>query len=86
MRGFGEALADLLCCDRLYLSLEWELELLLSLEEGVGDLLLLRLLAFDSLDAGAGCGGGAVTSPALDVSIFLSGEGSAELGGLLVFF
>lgn len=53
-------------------------------------MLLLRLLGFDSVAGpGAGAGGagaGAVTSAALDVSIFFSGDGSAERGGLFVFF
>ena len=43
LRGFGDTEADLDFCERLYRSLERELELLLSLDDGRGDLLLLLL-------------------------------------------
>ena len=96
LRGLGEAEADLDLCDRLYRSLERELELLLSLDDGLGLLLLLllRLLALVSTAGVAAVGavaGGtdasvvAVVLTAV-VSIFLSGDGSTEIGGLLVFF
>ena len=92
--GLGEAEADRDFCDRLYRSLECELELELSLEEGLGDLLLLRLLLLGFAGSSAvvcagswGAGAVALSVDSLgtavagaEVSILISGEGFAGGG------